>query len=543
MISRLHLFVALFYALALLFFSASEPLSAQAQAAARDAAAASALRIATGREIESLDPLFVDGPEAGLVASALFEGLTVLHPKTAQPEAGGAESWTVSPDGLTYTFALRKDAQWSDGKPVKASDYIFAWRRTLDPGSGAYYGFLFDCIKGAEEFRKGESKDFNLVGIRSPSDLQLEITLRNPTPYFLELVSGASFYPLHEEKVSALKDQAFKAENLVGNGPFVLTAWKHKQKLILTKSPSYARASEIKLERAEIYPIESFKTALNMYEAGEIDWLTRLPPHLVSDLEKRPDFHTGPKLNTVYLRFNTKAKAFADVRLRRAVSMAIDRKILAAKVAREGQIAAERFVAPGLYNQLPAPLVSLNVAEARKLVSEVKRDHGALPSADLLFISDEQSNRVAQAISVMLKKNLDLNVAPKNLERGVFYGILDSNKHDLARSSFTARYFDPVSFLEKFTSDNLTNNLTGFANKDFDDRIASAKKERDPKKREAFLVEAERILVKEAVAIVPLYHNTSVDMWKADILGLYSNPIGVHPLRNISLAKQTQLTH
>lgn len=533
--------LALFF-LAGCLFAARGSIPNRAFAAAPDTGAVSALRVATGSEIESLDPLFVDGPEAGLVASALFEGLTVLHPQTAKPEAGGAESWTVSADGLTYTFSLKKDARWSDGKPVKASDYIFSWRRTLDPASGAYYGFLFDCIKGAEEFRKGENKDFSRVGIRSSGDLHLEITLRTPTPYFPELVSSASFYPLREDKISTLKEQAFKAENLLGNGPFILTEWKHKQRLVLSKNPSYARASEVKLERAEIYPIESFKTALNMYEAGEIDWLTRLPPHLIADLEKRPDFHTGPKLSTVYLRFNTKGKAFADVRLRRAVSMAIDRKILAEKVAREGQIAAQRFVAPGLYTQASDPLVTFNVEEARKLVNEVKRDQGALPSADLLFISDEQSNKVAQAISVMLKKNLDLNVAPKNLERGVFYGILDANRHDLARSSFTARFFDPLSFLEKFTSDNVTNNLTGFASKEFDDRIAAAQKERDPAKRETLLVEAERILINDAVAVVPLYHNTSVDMWKGNISGLYSNPLGVHPLRNISLAKPNQLT-
>jgi oligopeptide transport system substrate-binding protein len=508
----------------------------QAAAASSEASVPTKLRVATSREIESLDPLFVDGPEAGLVASALFEGLTVLHPETAQPEAGGAEGWSVSSDGLVYTFRLNPGSLWSDGKPVRAADYLFAWKRALEPTSGAYYGFLFDCIKGAEHYRKGEVKDFSQVGLRSTGDHHLEVTLRAPTPYFPELVSSATFFPLREDKLKAFKDQAFRSGNIIGNGPFVLAEWKHKQRLSLQKNPNYVRAADVKLEGAEIYPIESFKTALNMYEAGDIDWLTRLPPHLIADLEKRPDFRTGPKLSTVYLRFNTKGKAFADVRLRRAISMSIDRKILAEKVAREGQIPAQQFVAPGLYTKQSEPLVTFNPQEARKLVAEVKEEKGMIPDSELLFISDEQSNKVAQAISLMLKKNLDINVAPKNLERGVFYGILDENRHDLARSSFTARFFDPVSFLEKFTSDNITNNLTGFADKKFDELIAAAQQERNSSKREELLKAAERILILDAAAVVPLYHNTSIDMWKGHVSGLFTNPLGVHPLRSVSLA-------
>lgn len=509
-----------------------------AQVTAHAATEKNTLRVATSREIESLDPLFVDGMEAGLVAGSLFEGLTALDPQTARPQPGVAESWKVSEDGLTYTFQLRQDAQWSDGRTVTSQHFIDAWQRALHPASGAYYAYLFDPIEGAEDYRKGKLDAFTKVHVRASGPKEIEVKLREPTGYFLELVSNPTYFPVRKDLIAAHPEDWLKPDRFVGNGPFILESWTHKQKIQLIRSPTYRGAHKVELDEALLFPIESFKTALNMYESGDLDWITRVPPHLVQKLQNRTDFRRGPSFSTVYLRFNTTSPNFADRRLRRAISLAIDRKILAEKVAREGQIAATRFVPAGLYGDLAQEqLVSMDVDEAKKLLNAVIQEKGEIPPTELLFIADEQSSKIALAIAVMLKKNLGLVVAPKNLERGVFYSHLDRFNYDLARSSYTARFFDPMSFLEKFTSDNITNNLTGFANKTYDALIAQARKIPQEEKRAVLLRQAEAILVQEEAAIVPLYHNTSVNMWKENLVGLHTNPLGVHPLRNISFRK------
>ena len=509
------------------------------------AAEAAVLRVATSKEIESLDPVFVDGSEATLIAGAMFEGLVTLDAKTARAEPALASSWEISKDLKKIVFNIRPDAKWSDGKPVRAADFLFAWKRALSPATGAYYANLFDIIAGAESFRKGEQKDFSKVGLQALSPLRLQVTLRTPAAYALDLFAHPVFLPVREDLVS--NAEWLSPGKAVVNGPFVLTEWKHKQKLTLAKNKNYFNAAAIQLEGVEVFPIESFKTALQMYDAGQIDWLRRVPAHLVTSLKSRSDFHTGPMLNTVYLRFNVKGQAFADKRLRKALSLAIDRQILAEKVAKEGQIPAERFSPPGLFSQRQPALLKAHadadMSLAKDLVAQVRKEKGNIPPVELLYISDEQSEKVATAISVMLKKNLDLSVSPKNLERGVFYNKLDTMKHDLARSSNTANYFDPMSFLEKFTTDNALNNLTGFSDARFDTLISKAAEETDMQKREKILAEAEAILVSDEVAIVPLYHNPSVNMWKPEVTGLFVNGLDAHPLRAIAVNRAPNQTN
>lgn len=501
------------------------------------------LRIANSREIETLDPTQVDGSDAGLVADALFEGLVVLDPSSLEPKPGVAMSWEVSKDGLTYTFNLRKNARWSNGRTLTSEDFLFAWERALTPETGAYYSKYFDSIKGAEEFRKGKTKEarnFAAVGIVAKTPYTLVVTLKQPAPYFLELLSQAVFYPVPKEAIGKHGKEWTKPEYIVTNGPFSLLRWKLKDSLTLGKSQTYHDASKVKLDTITVFPLEDAKTALNMYNAGEIDWLRRIPNAQFSTLKSHPEFHSGKMLGTAYLRFNTTRGPLKDARVRQAISMAIDRTTLTEKVLKEGQVPAAQFVTPGMRDYLPAAQIKEDVQKARDLLAQAGFPEGKnFPALSVLFVSDDQSKNAMIAVSTMLKKNLGIHISPKNQERGVYYDALDALNFDIARSTWSASYMDAKSYLDKFTSDNTYNNLTGYANPAYDKLIKDASLQTDLKARNALFAQAEKLLVVDDAVIVPLYYSTSINMWKKSVTGLFVNPLDAHPLKSLDVDNRT----
>ena len=496
-------------------------------------------RIANTMEVQTLDPALVDGADASLVASGLFERLVEVDGKTLDPKPGLAESWVKSKDGLTYTFKLRKNAKWSNGEALTSKDFVYAWKRVLTPETGAYYANYFDLIEGAESFRKAKDRssvDFAKVGISAKDATTLTVKLAKPAPYFLELVSHAVFAPLREASIVKNGKSWTKPELLVVSGPFKLLSWTLKDKLILVKNPGYWDAANVKLDKIIVYPIEDSKTALNMFNAGELEWTRRVPTAQVQSLRQNPEFHMAKMLNTVYLRLNTTKPAFKDAKVRRAIAMALDRKTLVEKVAREGQEPAFHFVTPGMKGYVsPEPLIE-DIAAAKKLLAEAGYPDGKnFPATTALFVSDEQSKNIFTAISTMLKKNLNINVSPKNLERGVYYDALDALNFDIARSNWTASYMDAKNYLDKFTSENTHNNLTGYKNPDYDKLIAQGTDEADPAKRAALFSKAEAMIINRDGVLVPLYYNTAINMWKKNVRGLSVNALDLHPLKALDI--------
>jgi oligopeptide transport system substrate-binding protein len=216
--------------------------------------------------------------------------------------------------------------------------------------------------------------------------------------------------------------------------------------------------------------------------------------------------------------------------------MAIDRKIIADKVAREGQEPARTFVTPGLAGYTSTFAIEENVEKAKALLAEAGFPGGkGFPATTALFISDEQSKNVVTAVSAMLKKNLGITISPRNLERGVYYDALDALNYDIARSSYTAKFLDAKSFLDKFTSQNTYNNLTGYKSPAFDTLVAKAEAQSSPKERARLFAEAEKVLILDDAVLMPLYFNTSINMWKPELKGLHTNVLDVHPLKDLSL--------
>ena len=489
------------------------------------------LKIGTDREITSLDTALIDGTDANIIATALYEGLTVLNPKTLEPEPGLAEKWTSK--GNTFTFQLRKGLKWSDGAALSADQVVANFERVLSVETGAFQAQLLDVIVGAESFRKEGNKtkrDFSKVGIRSQKG-SLVFELKEHSQHFLSVLSLPAFAPV---KLGAqFQTKGFVTGEVPSAGAFRLKKWSLNSALEVEKNPNYYAKDKVTLDGIKFMPIEDPQTAYTWFQSGQIQWTRRLPAQLIASSNPPPELKKAPLLNTVFLRLNVTSPVLKDQRVRQSLSLAIDRSALVQKVLREGQLPAKALV-PG---ESSLELVKTDVAGAQKLLAEAGFPEGkGFPTLEGLFISDSQSKTVMMAIAAMLKRNLGVNFSPKNLERGVFYKHMDALDFQVSRSSFTGKFPGPFSFLEKFTSDNVYNNLTGFKNADFDQALTLAASSKDAGTAADLYSKAERILVQQETAIIPLYHNVATHLLSSQVAGVYLNPMGHHPLRFVSLS-------
>ena len=303
-------------------------------------------RIGNGAEPQSLDPHLISGVPEHRIYSSLFEGLVTYDPKTADPVPGMAERWTISKDGLTYTFTLRKNAVWSDGTPITAKTVVDSWLRCLNPATGAAYASLMTgIVKGAKEYNTKKTGPES-VAIRAVDDYTFQMTLQSPAPYALGMLAHYAFAVVPVHAIQKFGKDWTRPQNWVSNGPFVLAEWRPQDKVIVKKNPRYWGAANVKLDQVVYYPIDDNNTAYNMYLKGELDWQNRVPLDRIDEVRKRPDFQNAPYLGSYYYLFNHTKPPFNDVRIRKAFSMALDRKELTEKVTRGGEIPAFAYVPP-----------------------------------------------------------------------------------------------------------------------------------------------------------------------------------------------------
>lgn len=489
------------------------------------------LRIANSKEPESLDPVLMDGVEAQIVGSSLFEGLVVRDPKTAMPVPGSASSWEISEDGKSYTFKIRSTARWSDGVEVKASDFVNSWKRALDPKSKAYYGTYLDGIVGAKEWRLGNAAI--RLGLEVVDPKTFRVKLNNPDNAFLDKLTSPVFFPVRLDLIS--NQSSWARPGMISNGPFILKSWKLNQSLDLIPNPYYWDYANLKLTKVQFFTVPDAHTALQMYDNNEVDWVSILPLGGVEKLKERPDFTRSPEAGTVYLRFNLTFGPLRIKEVRQAISLSINRSIIAEKFAREGQKAAFRFVSPGIPGYPETRVLEEDVEKARALLAKAGFPRGkGFPPMQLLFISDPQSQSVATALSSMLKQNLGIAISPVNLEKGSYYDRLDGLSFHLARSMWRPQYLDPMNFLDKFTSANTWQNLTGYKSADYDDLISRARIEKNIQEQAKILDKAERLLIADDAVIVPLYYNVSTNLWRPTFTGFFHNALDIHPLKAVA---------
>jgi oligopeptide transport system substrate-binding protein len=489
-----------------------------------------------GAEPETLDPALITGQPEGRVVNALFEGL-LRFDRHGRSTPGVAASWEVSADHLTYTFHLRPDAKWSDGQPVTSRDFVESWRRTLDPVTASAYSYQLFAVKGAEDFATGKEKEFAKVGVEATDPLTIKVTLARPTPYFLDLCAFPTLYPVRVDLIARYGDDWVKPGRLVGNGGFVLEDWRINDSIRLKKNPIYWDAAHVKLGRVDVLPISKANVAYNFYAAGQADLIMDkglAPPSLLDALKPRHDFHAAPFLGTFFLRFNCAKGPFTDPRVRKAFSMAIDRKRITDKITRAGESTALSFVPPGIPGYSAPPGLTESSSAAARLLAEAGYPGGkGFPLTTYLYSEGELNEGVAIELQSMWKESLGISIQLARQEWKVYLNSLASLDFGIARSSWVGDYPDPNTFLDLFLSES-GNNRTGWKSTHYDDLIHQAAAETDPKVRFSTLKMAEEYLIREGVPIAPLFFYVGIQLYNPmSIGGIESNVLDEHPLREI----------
>ncbi len=500
------------------------------------------LVIINGTEPETLDPAIMTGFAEMRIAQGLFEGLTRPDPRTGRPIPGLAERWEVSPDNCIYTFYIRSNAVWSTGEPITVHDVIFSWLRVLDPATGADYAGQFFYIKGAEKYYSATNKDPAMLGLRALGTHTLQVELKHPAPFFLDLCALPAFAVVPPQAIEKYGDRWLNARPLPVSGPYELVYWRLNDRVRLRKNHRYWDAANTQIEVIDFLPVGTPNTALNLYETGAADIILdkdMVPVELLDLLLQRADCHRFSYLGTYFIRFNVTKPPFDDPRVRKAFAMAIDKRRIVEKITRAGEKPANHFTPPGVIDYDPPIGLDYNPAEAQRLLTEAGFPAGkGFPpvrySFDASAVGPAKLNaKIAVELQQMWQNILGVEIELRQLERKIFFSAQSRLDYDISRSSWVADYNDPNTFLDIFLS-NSGNNRTGWKNARYDALIHQANMQTNKQLRAALFREAEKILLTEEVPIVPLYFYTGINFYDTNrINGIYPNLLDLHPLNAI----------
>ena len=489
------------------------------------------LHFGNSNEPQGLDPHVVTGIYEYRIMLSLFEGLLTLNPYTLEVEPGAAESWTVSDDGLIYTFTLRKDGKWSNGDPVTASDFVWSWWRTLQPALGNLYVFMLFPVENAERYFNQEINDFSEVGVKALDDYTLRVELANPTPYFLQLMAHHSTWPVHRPTIEKFgqPDESYtqwtRPGNLVGNGAFVLTEWKLNRHVMVRRNKLYWDNENVKLNGINYYPTENRTTEERMFRAGQLHFtyetaIDRIPYYR----ENSPELlQIAPYMGSYIYRMNTRLPHLADVRVRKALAMTIDRELLIENVLNGLFTPSYAITPPGLLGYYPPKLFSYDPDQARQLLAEAGYPNGeGFPVTVVQYNTDEQHRKVAIAVQQMWKDELNIDITIQNYDWKVYLDNESTNNFEISRGGWIADYVDPNSFLDMWVSDSGLNR-TGWNSERYDDLILrEAPAAIDKEMRYQKFFEAETMMM-EDMPFIPIYTYASHHFRHPAVRGAPSN--------------------
>ncbi|OQP20050.1 peptide ABC transporter substrate-binding protein [Geobacillus zalihae] len=471
------------------------------------------LNLLETQEIPSLDSALATDQVSFIVLNNVMEGLYRLG-KDNKPVPGVAESYTVSEDGKTYTFKLRQDAKWSNGDPVTAHDFVFAWRRVLDPKTKAEYAYIMYDIKNAAAVNTGKLP-VDQLGVKALDNYTLQVELENPIPYFISLTVFGTFMPQNEKFVKAQGDKyGLEANTTLYNGPFVLSEWKHEQGWTYAKNPNYWDKDTVKLEKINVKVVKETATMVNLYDTKKADRVI-LSAEFVDKYKKDKNFHTYLEPSIFWLRMNTKKEPLNNVNARKAIAMAIDKEAMVNTLFNNGSVVANYAVPKDFvtgpdgkdFRDANGDLVSYNVDEAKKLWEQAKKELGKDKfTIELLNYDDDVAKKVGEYLKEQLEKNLPgltVNIKQQPFKQKL---ELESNmQYELSFSGWGPDYQDPMTFLDLWTTNN-PHNQTGWSNAEYDKLIKDAKTTLlgDLQARWDAMLKAEKILFEE-MPIAPLY--------------------------------------
>ncbi len=490
-------------------------------------------------EPESLDPHKTSTVYEAHVLRDLFQGLVMQDAKSGLIP-GAAESWTVSDDGTVYTFKLRKNGVWSDGSPVTADDFVFAFHRLEDPATAAEYASMLYPIKGAEAFnsKKGKAED---MGVKAIDANTLEITLNAPTPYFLEMLTHQATYPVSKAAVEKLGADWVKPGKMISNGAYTLAEWVPNDHIKLVKNPKFWDADSVKIDVVNYLPTEDRSSAMKRFEAGEFDSYDDLPTEQLADLKAKfgDQIRVGPYLGTYYFSIKTDKAPWDNVELRNAISMAIDRDFIAEKVWQNSMLPGYSMVPPGIEGYTPAMAKYADMSqidredEAKKIFEKLGYTPEHPLKMEIRYNTSENHKNTAVAIQEQLKP-LGVEVSLLNTDTKTHYAFLqEKGNYDVARAGWIADYKDPETFLgisRKASGNNYSNYNSPAFEAAMDKAAADGGK---PEERMKDLEAAERILVDD-VGNIPILYYSYHNIVSPKLHGFEDNVMDVHPSRFIS---------
>jgi oligopeptide transport system substrate-binding protein len=504
------------------------------------ALAGGVLNRGSSAEPNSLDPHVATGNTASYVLYDLFMGLTTFD-SAGKIVPGAAESWTVSPDGLTYTFKLRAGLEWSDGSPLTSADFLYAVRRAVTPATTSRFASFFFPVKNARRVLKGELPP-EQVAVEAPDPRTVVYRLENPAPYFLQTLASNVASPVPRVKIEALGRQWTRPGQMVSNGPFMLAEWVPNDHVTLVKNPNFFDAANVKLDKVNWYPSENQATSLKRYQAGEIDILLNFPNDQLPALRKSvpKEVKIWPGLLLGYVLLNNGKPPFDDPRVRLALSMALDREGIVQKIVTPGSPPAYAMTPPAVSNyQAPSPdyagkPAAARIAEARKLLAAAGYGPDKPLAFDLAYNTLEENRRLAVAMAAMWQSigvrasplNRDLIALNKNARTGDFQAML---------YNWFAPNDDPYSFLSLLETGN-PSNYSGYSNPAYDAALVKANAMADPAQRFVALGQAEAAMLADQ-PVIPVFFYVRRFLVKPYVAGFAENARGLNLSRWIEVRK------
>jgi oligopeptide transport system substrate-binding protein len=503
------------------------------------------LHVNAGAEPRDFDPHTTTLSADGMVIRAVMEGLAEIDPVDCRPIPGVASSWECSADALTWTFHLRSDARWSNGETVTAHDFVFAYRRMLSPALAAEFREQFFCVKNAEAFTTGKLTDFGAVGVHAHDEHTLVLTLTHPVPYLPTLVTQLCWFRVHRGTIEKFGQSDQRATawtrpgNHVGNGGFVLNEWKPGQVVKVVKSETYWDREHVRLRRVAFYPTENAAVGEAAFRAGQLHTTNAPIDRFLAykgDPKMAPLQHESPSLATAFLRLNCARAPLNDVRVRRALSLAIDREQLARRVV-QCEEPAYSLTPPNCAGYTADRVLATDVAEARRLLAAAGFPGGrGFPTMEMpfyVFYGVEQP--VVEAIQQMWRTNLGISVGLVKQEMKTVVTARVTGDFHLLNASWLGDYLDPTTFLDLLRG-GVSNNGTGWAKREYDELLQDAAKTLEPAKRFDLLRRAESMMLAES-PIIPLYHVPTRTLRHAAVKGWHDNLLDLHPLKFVWLEK------
>jgi oligopeptide transport system substrate-binding protein len=484
-------------------------------------------------EPETLDWNRAHTPIETHVLSNLMEGLLSLDSKL-QIKSALAEKWQVSPDGKIYTFYLRPGVKWSDGVPLRAQDFVYSWKRLLTSSTAAAYAyFLFDIV-GAEAFQKGQIQDFNEVGVHAVSDSVLQVKLIHPVAHWIYIPTFWVTFPVRQDVVEKYRTNWTLPNHMVTLGPYLLARHDLESKIVLKINPLYY-GKRGNIDEVVGLIVKDDSTALKLYQAGKLDFLTDISFLDLSQLKGRPDLKAFPYLKTGYLGFVVEKPLASNIHFRQAVALALDKSKLGA-LLQGGQQEATSFVPPPLLGASKKIGIPYDPVRAQE---ELKKSGLNLASSlhlDLVLPNTEKALMIGQFIQSELKKTLQIDLTLQPFDFKTYLAKVNVRSYPSFLLSWSADYPDPDSFLSMFLSGS-GNNRTAWKSVEFDRQCIWARHLRNAKEREAIYLKMQKLLIQDETVIVPLYYEPNLALVRPGVKGLELNPLNHLNLREVSIER------